>query len=69
MLSCWLQANAKLRQEEFARLLEEHEQIVNEINRFETKISTAAAGQAELLKKKTQQQDASDQLWHLPASL
>lgn len=38
-----LQANAKLRQEEFARLLEEHEQIVNEINRFETKISSAAA--------------------------
>lgn len=33
------QANARLRQEEFARLLEEHEQIVNEINRVETEIS------------------------------
>lgn len=28
-----------MRQEEFRRLLEEHEQIVNEINKFETKIS------------------------------
>uniref|UniRef100_T1KV99 Uncharacterized protein n=1 Tax=Tetranychus urticae TaxID=32264 RepID=T1KV99_TETUR len=29
-------ANAQLRKEEFARLLDEHAQLVNEINRAET---------------------------------
>ena len=36
-LFCW-QANARLRKEEFAKLLEEHAQIVSEINRAETKL-------------------------------
>lgn len=48
-----MKANAKLRQEEFARLLEEHEQIVNEINRVETKFSTS---QTSLIHNQQQQQ-------------
>jgi hypothetical protein len=33
-----IHANARLRKEEFARLLEEHAQLVNEINRVETSL-------------------------------
>lgn len=51
----WLKANAKLRQEEFARLLEEHEQIVNEINRVETKMYTSQTS--------LQQQQTEEKPW------
>lgn len=49
-----MQANAKLRQEEFARLLEEHEQIVNEINRVETKMSNS---QTSIQQQRKQQEN------------